>query len=774
VGVNANFVADFSTFLSALQAADVALADFGKGADTVGTKLNNMVDKFSGRQIIQQANELVVAIDKVGGATTLTANEQAKLNATLNEAIAKYQAIGEDVPPGMQKLADETKQASTDTTSWVGALESLAGAFGIAFSVGAVVNFGKELFADATALNTLSQQTRISVEDLQVLTAATADFGVGGEELGRALFNLQQRIAGGDQSVVHAYALMGISLDDLRDKDAKTLFLETERGLGTLAGALQDAAAKDLYGGKLGSSMVALSGGLDDAMAKTKDLNVATADSVKAMAEYSDAINRTSTSFKNWVTEGIGGAIGGIENLHKAMGQGGLMDDLKIVGAGWLDWAQTQITGVQHAEHLASVFDSLNQKTAENTKVTEASNQQHAAAKAPLDAHAEAIRYMETIQGQSGKALLDWQVQYLDQLRAIGQLDAQHASGIGVTVQQLDKYKAGLEAATKAQAELAKAQAEADAIALDSYNKRIKSLETVTQATLKAYSFDGQIGQLQALMAAEEDLARSVYAQVESEKTRMKILEDLAAKRTAIAQQMAALEAKHAQVVNQQVIDELGARAKVLEAYGQNVDGTQKIVSAQQTLQVALDALHAKKQEGISQYYQEQALMDQFLKDQDAETAAINKAAAANDAETASVQRKTQAKKDDRDSFSLAGGAPVPSKFAGMSNIQLHSMGYLDMYDRVTVMGEAAGLGDSGGPIRPRASGGPVEAGTPYLVGEQGPELFVPASNGSIAANGSAGVVVHNTFNIVDTESNIARRVSDQITRSVMRSARLS
>ena len=90
MGVNANFVADFSTFLAAINAADVALADFGKGADTVSTKLNNMVDKWSGRALIQQANELVVAIDKVGGVTALTTNEQVKLNATLTEAIAKY------------------------------------------------------------------------------------------------------------------------------------------------------------------------------------------------------------------------------------------------------------------------------------------------------------------------------------------------------------------------------------------------------------------------------------------------------------------------------------------------------------------------------------------------------------------------------------------------------------------------------------------------------------------------------------------------------------
>ena len=38
-----------------------------------------------------------------------------------------------------------------------------------------------------------------------------------------------------------------------------------------------------------------------------------------------------------------------------------------------------------------------------------------------------------------------------------------------------------------------------------------------------------------------------------------------------------------------------------------------------------------------------------------------------------------------------------------------------------------------------RAMGGAVSPGQPYLVGERGPEMFVPTSAGSIAANGSGG-----------------------------------
>lgn len=39
------------------------------------------------------------------------------------------------------------------------------------------------------------------------------------------------------------------------------------------------------------------------------------------------------------------------------------------------------------------------------------------------------------------------------------------------------------------------------------------------------------------------------------------------------------------------------------------------------------------------------------------------------------------------------------------------------------------------GPPSPRASGGPVDSNSPFLVGEQGPELFVPRTNGQIVNN---------------------------------------
>jgi hypothetical protein len=47
---------------------------------------------------------------------------------------------------------------------------------------------------------------------------------------------------------------------------------------------------------------------------------------------------------------------------------------------------------------------------------------------------------------------------------------------------------------------------------------------------------------------------------------------------------------------------------------------------------------------------------------------------------------------------------------------------------------KAAGIGDT--PVLGKAAGGPVSGGTPYIVGERGPELFVPQASGNIVPNG--------------------------------------
>jgi len=62
--------------------------------------------------------------------------------------------------------------------------------------------------------------------------------------------------------------------------------------------------------------------------------------------------------------------------------------------------------------------------------------------------------------------------------------------------------------------------------------------------------------------------------------------------------------------------------------------------------------------------------------------------------------------------------------------------------DMASAYGQA-GIPVVGGLFPGRAAGGPVSSGAPYMVGEHGPELFVPHTSGSIVPNGAGGVVVN-------------------------------
>ena len=82
-------------------------------------------------------------------------------------------------------------------------------------------------------------------------------------------------------------------------------------------------------------------------------------------------------------------------------------------------------------------------------------------------------------------------------------------------------------------------------------------------------------------------------------------------------------------------------------------------------------------------------------------------------------------------------------------------------------LGEALSKSFSGA----RADGGPVLPGGAYLVGERGPEVFRPASAGSVEPVGSGGVSV--TINVQGGEASGLVRSDAQIAQALARAVSL-
>ncbi len=79
--------------------------------------VNAAVRDFLGGTEIRKAQEYAQAVEKIGGATVLTASDQLKVNKAVSDALEHYRKLGVEAPDNLRKLEAQTRAsaASTDT-----------------------------------------------------------------------------------------------------------------------------------------------------------------------------------------------------------------------------------------------------------------------------------------------------------------------------------------------------------------------------------------------------------------------------------------------------------------------------------------------------------------------------------------------------------------------------------------------------------------------------------------------------------------------------------
>ena len=92
--------------------------------------------------------------------------------------------------------------------------------------------------------------------------------------------------------------------------------------------------------------------------------------------------------------------------------------------------------------------------------------------------------------------------------------------------------------------------------------------------------------------------------------------------------------------------------------------------------------------------------------------------------------------------FALGSSPQTPSFTAGLGT-------------GLPLFGDYTGL--SGNPFKGLANGGPATANSPYIVGERGPELFVPNSSGNVIPNDALGGTVINITNNISDEGSTSK-----------------
>lgn len=354
-----------------------------------------------------------------------------------------------------------------------------------AFAIREVFRFAGEILEEAHALEILSKQTGIGVEELQVLGAATKEYGIDADQMGRAIFQLSQRIAGGDQSTVTALHMMGLSIQDVKNLHGEELFLTVERALGTLQGTMKDSAAADLFGARMGKAMEAFSTDVDGAIDRAKEWNhIASEESVKATAELELAFKRLDSNIHSVATSLLGPLAEGANTLVESSHKIGFWNTLWRDSVDVLADTAGEMTGLDiHTHLLSDALDEQNKKQAESTKQTKA----HAEAKKQLTAEQQAAVFMSKLEIDAAQKLEEWQIKDLNHLRDIGALNVKNAEAIGVNSSQFDLYKKNAEAAAEADKKFAKGWEDLNSLGA-TYQDTVKGIDASIADSVKYYA----------------------------------------------------------------------------------------------------------------------------------------------------------------------------------------------------------------------------------------------------------------------------------------------
>jgi hypothetical protein len=132
--LSARVGADFGDFRKALGDVKADLENFGSSTKKLQSDLQRAVSDLGGDKIRREAELIREAVGRIGGASKLTEAEQAKVNRTVTEALAKYKALGMQAPAELQKLAAETGRVQSGMSGLVGSVKGAALGFAAGYA----------------------------------------------------------------------------------------------------------------------------------------------------------------------------------------------------------------------------------------------------------------------------------------------------------------------------------------------------------------------------------------------------------------------------------------------------------------------------------------------------------------------------------------------------------------------------------------------------------------------------------------------------------------
>lgn len=355
MSLQATFTANFDAFNAAIANAQTLVkGEFEPSIKNLQSSLTNMAKGFSGANIIGEAEKMAAAVTAVGGAAVLTDREQQRVNATVTEAIQKYERLGQEVPAHLRELDEATKKVDDSSKGWslsAGAVASAVGNLaanalsnlisGMGDAIQRAVDMGGKL-------TDLSGKTGISTKALQELQFATDQTGGNIETVTGAIVKMGLKLAGGNDSAAKAVSALGLSFSDLRGMTPEQAFYTITDAVAKVQDPMAQAKlATDLFG-KAGTDLLPTindaSGGFHDLAQQANDLGIVMSDeTVKAMDDLGDSLDTLKAQSTTALATGLAPMVPGLSLIVEWAGKAwagfitlgqGLVD--KVIGSFYL------------------------------------------------------------------------------------------------------------------------------------------------------------------------------------------------------------------------------------------------------------------------------------------------------------------------------------------------------------------------------------------------------------------------------------------------------
>jgi predicted transcriptional regulator len=671
--------------------------------ETTTAAMGKLAASFSGDKLIQAAQNVTAAVDSIGGASKLTEPEMARVNSTIEKALEKYRVLGKEAPAGMLALADATKKiepermlALADATKKIepplsladkaaGLLKSTLGQFtiaGLATSAIQKLSAGLMDFIDLgirlPAIEAAFQRLNVGVGQNSTEMLAALTTGTKGMV---SDFDLMQSA---NKAMLLGLPVTTASMGEL----AKTATV-----LGRAMGQDATKSLDDLIVALGRSSPMILDNlGLSVKVGEANEIYAA------KLGKSADALTdaEKKTAFYNAAMEAARKKTAELGEQTETLGE--ILDRVWVKSgnvvtetAGTLNVGIGAIltSGKQFALFLADV-PSLGLAAAVQMA---ALREKTGALKTTLDETGPAVKTV----GDKTAEMTAW----IDSLQ----------KGVAKLTPQQQTWIDQLVALNISETDIAK-RIEISESAVKTYTESVKTRAVTVKAAIE-----------------DEQKAQIAYADLEDHLHRVAIghwKEQEEAKKKQLATVNAAVIDGNAQIMT------AAATLHDFEMKESMDTSTYQIMKIWETAEAQIKAF-----DGSIEQRQRYADLVYTIADREAKGITDVMAGALD-----TMASKSAAVIDQAAAKTLAAVSYTVNSIFSLGGSAA------DMEARAAALGGYVAHDDYGNPYiyipgvntaPHRAEGGPVSSGQPYLVGERGPELFVPASSGSIVPHGSSG-----------------------------------